>query len=217
MSTSSGKYVFVDWAGDPGFRFREGSSQHLVMVAVLTRAYAVMREGLSMLRQRQGLAQDFYFHHADTSRLVKPFFFEALADVPFTARVIVVDKPVLPGLWRRMRGQRVIEHFVAEAVVGARREVVENAVLIFDGPRRETKTIRGIRVAISRLFEERELDHRLKKVTARPAVEEDGLQVADMIAGAALDEATGGSHGYLERLGEKLEIVRVLEKENRPG
>ena len=70
---------------------------------------------------------------------------------------------------------------------------------------------------ISRLFEKRELDYRLKKVTARPAAEEDGLQVADMIAGAALDEATGGSHGYLARLGEKLEIIQVPEKENRPG
>lgn len=67
------------------------------------------------------------------------------------------------------------------------RKVVENAVLIFDGPRRETKTIRGIRVAISRLLEERELGYHLKKVTARPSTKEDGLQVTDMIAGAALD------------------------------
>lgn len=55
------------------------------------------------------------------------------------------------------------------------------------------------------------------KVTARPALEEDGLQVADMIAGAALDKTTGSSPGYLERLGEKLEIIHVPQKENRPG
>ncbi len=42
------------------------------------------------------------------------------------------------------------------------------------------------------------LKYRLKKVTARLAAEEDGLQVADMIAGMALDEVTGGTPGYLE-------------------
>ena len=111
----------------------------------------------------------------------------------------------------------MIEHFVAEAVVGAEREQVEKAVMIFDGPRRETKTIRGIRVAISRLLRACELEYRLKKVTARPAAEEDGLQVADMIAGMALDEVTGGTPGYLEQLKEKLEVVHVPGKENLPA
>jgi len=217
LPASSSKYVFVDWAGDPGFKFRRGSSQYLVMVAVFTRAYEVMQQRLDRLRNQRRLATDFHFHYADASKLIKPAFFDALVDVPFTARVMVVNKAELSDPWRRMRGQRMIEHFVAEAVVGAGRERVEKGVLIFDGPRRETKTIRGIRVAISRLFEKRELDYRLKKVTARPAAEEDGLQVADMIAGAALDEVTGGSHGYLARLGEKLEIIQVPEKENRPG
>ena len=217
LSASSTKYVFVDWAGDPGFRFRRGSSQYLVMVAVFTTAYEVMRQRLDTLRKQRRVAADFHFHYADASTVVRPAFFDALADVPFMAKVTVVEKAELLEPWRRMRGQRMIEHFVAEAVVGAGRERVENGVLIFDGPRRETKTIRGIRVATSRLFEKRELNYRLKKVTARPAAEEDGLQVADMIAGAALDEATGNSHDYLARLGEKLEIIHVSEKENHPG
>lgn len=195
------------------------------MVAVFTGVYELMQQRLDGLRKQQRLAPDFFFHYTNASKRVKPAFFEVLIEVPFTARVIIVDKAELPDSWHRtpsssggrMRGQRTIERFVAEAVVEAGREIVENAVLIFDGPRRETKTIQGIRVAISHLFEEQELDYRLKKVTARPAVEEDGLQVADMICGAALDEATEGSLGYLARLGKKLEIIRVPKKENRPG
>jgi len=187
------------------------------MVAVFTTVYEVMRQRLDTLRKQRRLATDFHFHYADASKLARPAFFDALAVVPFMVRVMVVDKIELPDPWRRMRGQRIVGHFVAEAVVGAGRERVENGVLIFDGPRTETKTIRGIRVAISRLFEKRELDYRVKRVTARPAAEEDGLQVADMIAGAALDKATGSSHDYLAGLGEKLEIIQVPEKENRPG
>ena len=187
------------------------------MVAVFTAAYEMMQRGVDTLRQQRGLAASFHFHYTDASRLVRPAFFDTLVGEPFAGRVIIVDKMALPDHWRRMRGQRMIRYFVAEAVVGAGREYIENGVLIFDGPRRETKTIRGIRIAISRLLEDRGMDCWLKKVTARPAAEEDGLQVADMIAGAALDEAMGSTHGYLTQLGEKLEIVHAPEKENRPG
>lgn len=162
LPASSTRYIFVDWAGDPGFRFRKGSSPYLVMVAVFTSAYGMIQQGLEVLRKQQKLVADFHFHYAEASKLVKPVFFNALVDLPFTGRVMVVDKAGLSDPWRRMRGQRMIEQFVAETVVGTRREMVENAVLVFDGRRRETRTIRGIRVAVSRLFEERELEYRLK-------------------------------------------------------
>jgi len=169
------------------------------------------------VKEERGVEERFHFHYADASKKVRPAFCSMLVDVSFSARAIIVDKAALPDSWRRVRGQRLIEHFVAEAVVGAERERVEEAVMIFDGPRRETKTIRGIRVTISRLLQTRELEYGLKKVTARPAAEEDGLQMADMIAGMALDEATGGTPGYLKPLGEKLEVIHVPEKQNRPG
>lgn len=186
-------------------------------MAVFTSGYDALRQRLKELRQERKVRPGFHFHYADASKKVRPGFCAMLVDAPFTARATIVDKAALPDSWRRVRGQRVIERFVAEAVVGAERERVENAVMVFDGPRRETKTIRGIRVAISRLLEARGLGYRLKKVTARPAAEEDGLQVADMIAGMALDEVTGGTPGYLEQLREKLEVIHAPEKENRPG
>jgi len=43
------------------------------------------------------------------------------------------------------------------------------------------------------------------------------LQVADMIAGMALDEATGRSHRYLARLEEKLKIIHVRDKKTAPA
>ncbi len=184
---------------------------------MFTGAYDVVRQGLKDFRREREVGARFHFHYADVSKKVRSAFCAMLVDVPFTARVIVVDKGALPDVWRRVRGQRMIEHFVAEAVVGSEREVVESAVVIFDSPRRETKTIRGIRVAISRLLEARELEYRPKKVTAWPAAEEDGLQVADMIAGMTLDEMTGGTPGYLKQLREKLEVIHVPGKENRPG
>lgn len=187
------------------------------MVAVFTSDYGLIQQKLALLRQQRQMSPDFHFHYADAPRRVAQAFFEAVRDVPFSARVTVVDKAVLPDTWRRMPGQWMVEHFIARTIMGARAAWVEDAVLIFDGSRRETKTIHGIRAAISHLFAERGLAYRLKKVTARPAVEEAGLQMADMIAGAALDDAGGRSRSYLPQLGNSLELVYVSEEENRPG
>ena len=64
---------------------------------------------------------------------------------------------------------------------------------------------------------EQGLCYRLKKVTARPAAEEDGLQMADMIAGAAWDAVGAVAPGYLAQLKEQLEILHVPDIKNRPG
>lgn len=144
------KYVFVDWAGDPGFRFRDGSSQHFIVVAVFTGDYGLMRQRLALLRQQRQLSADFHFHYADVPRRVAQAFFEAVQDVPFSSRVTVLNKAVLPDPWRRMPGQWMIEHFVARTIMGARAEWVEDAVLIFDGPdgRRRRYTGYGLRSPI---------------------------------------------------------------------
>ncbi|PKO21129.1 MAG: hypothetical protein CVU38_16345 [Chloroflexi bacterium HGW-Chloroflexi-1] len=211
------KYVFVDWAGDPGFKFRHRSSCHLVVVAVFAERYEAIQQAVRRFRRERQVSESFYLHYTDASNKLRLAFCSALSGMPFAARIVIVNKAALSDTWRRMGGQGLIEHFVAEAVVGASRESVEDAVLIFDGPRRETRAIRGIRVAISRLLEEREMGYHLKKVSARPAVEEDGLQIADMLAGAALDSVAGAMRGCLAQLGNQVEILYVPGEKNRPG
>ena len=179
--------------------------------------YERMQQRLALLRQQRRLSPHFHFHYADVPRRVAQAFFEAVRDAPFSARATVVGKAVLPDTWRRMPGQWMVEHFIARTIMGARAEWVEDAVLIFDGPRRETKIIHGIRATISHLFAERELAYRPKKVTARPEAEEDGLQMADMIAGAAWDEIGGVAQGYLAQLKEQLEIVYVPDIKTTPA
>ncbi len=201
------KYAFVDWAGDAGFKFRLGSSRYLVIAAIFCDDYDQLKNDLASLRQRWGLKQGFVFHYIKASRKIKPAFFKTLADTTFTAKVLVVDKPQLPHPFWKMPGQRVVNHFIAELVVGAPKEVVEGANLIFDEQRDATKIIRGLRVAISAQLRIRKFDYYLKKVTARPAKDEDGIQVADMIAGAAFEEVMGKRASHLQSLSGKIELI----------
>lgn len=216
-SQSPSRFLFLDWAGDAGFKFRRGSSRYLIIAAVFTDDYQTLQDDLDRLRERRELGKGFYFHYVEASSKVKPVFFHVLASLPFQARVLVIDKPKLSAPFRTMGGQKIIQHFVADLVVGLPREMAEGATFIFDGHRKETKVTRGIRVAISHLQKERGLDYRLKRVLPRPLTEEDGVQIADMIAGAVLDKVDGTGDVHWQTLGRKVEIIHLPGKENRLG
>lgn len=211
------RFLFLDWAGDAGFKFRRGSSRYLIIAVVFTDDYQTLQDGLDRLREQWELGKGFYFHYVEASSKVRPAFFRVLVSLPFQARVLVVDKPRLSASFRTLGGQKIIQHFVAELVVGLPREMTEGATLIFDGHRRETRVTRGIRVAISHLQKERGLDYHLKRVLPCSLIEEDGVQIADMIAGAALDQVDGTRDVHWRTLGRKVEIVPVPGKENRLG
>jgi hypothetical protein len=185
------KLIFVDWAGDPGFRFRRGSSRYLIVASVCLDERA-LRSRLNQLRQERGLVRHYEFHHNVSARKIKTAFWDAVRSVPFLACVVVVDKPLLVAPFRRMGGTELVAYFVAQAVVGGRRENVEKATVIVDAARDSKALIRAVRVAISRELAGRGVDYFVRRVIGRPSDEEAGLQLADMIAGALLDERMRG-------------------------
>jgi hypothetical protein len=78
-------------------------------------------------------------------------------------------------------------------------------LLLVDAQRSDMVLVRGIRVAVSHALEEAEVAYGLRKVKARPAKEEDGIQIADMIAGAIVDRLRG-KRDYLAELEKHLRV-----------
>ncbi|MBI4317404.1 MAG: DUF3800 domain-containing protein [Chloroflexi bacterium] len=211
MSTAASgrRLVFVDWAGDPGFKFREGSSRHLVVVAVFTSQYEDVREALSGLRRKRRLPEGFALHYTSAGRSLRLAIADLLANLSVAVRVVVVDKAALGASWHRMKGWELTERFIADAVVGARQEQLEDALVIVDGARRDTRQLSRIRVALSRLCAQRRPGCHLGRVKARPAAEEDGLQVADAIAGMALEGIVEGRRFSLPAVRGGVDVVMV--------
>ena len=209
--------VFVDWAGDAGFQFRRGSSPFLVVAAIFTWQYHDLQQTLSRFREEMALRPDYEFHFTNTVPGLRLAFRRALVELPVTARVIVLDKERLAANRRQISGGQLIGWIVAEAVVGADREMVEGAALLVDGRRGDTKTVAGLRAEISSLCRERKLPYPLSKIRVRPAADEPGLQVADMVAGMTMREAGGGEQWHLARMRERMEVLHLPETENRPG
>jgi len=202
-------YLFLDWAGDPGTRFGEGSSEQLIFVVVLCVEYGDLKQSLSELRRALNLPQDYEFHYVETPRRVREAFFRMLAGVPFAAQALLVHKRQLAQSLARTRGRDVLGRFIAELMVRVPSDSMEGAILLVDGDKVAGALTRVIRVSISRETKAKRIKRGLKKVKGRPSHQEDGLQVADMLAGAIAGREKG-EVDYLKNLSEKFTTGHFL-------
>lgn len=201
------KYLFLDWSGDIGFKFGRGSSEYLILALVSSIEYRQVRRRLVRLRKQLRLSPHFEFHYKQTPSDLKATFFNTLSSLDFSAEVLIVHKPSLSSSFSRMKWTQFYGHFVADLVLGAERASVDQALPLVDAQRSDVALVRGIRVAISRALKEAEAAYWLP----RPAEEEDGLQIADMIAGTVVDWLEG-RRSYLSKVKEHLHIRRYASK-----
>lgn len=199
------KYLFLDWSGDVGFKFGRGSSEYLVLALVSSTDYGRVRKTLVSLRRELGLSPLFEFHYRQTPPELKEAFFDVLTGSPFSSDILVVHKPSLPRSFVRMKEAEIYGHFASDLILRTGQTTVEQALLLVDAQRSDMVLVRGIRVAVSFALEEAEVAYGVRKVKARPAREEDGIQIADMIAGAMVDRLEG-KRDYLAELKEHLRV-----------
>jgi hypothetical protein len=174
--------IYVDWSGDPGFRFRRGSSTLLLVAAVTSQEQEI---DLAPLRTKLALPANYEFHFSKSDEQVRFQFHEYLrSQLPFHAAVVLrVDKRSLGAAFRQMRGEQIIADFIADCIQHFPAHILHNAILLYDG-RKEQKSFRNIlRSTLSAALKDRSPATYLREVKAVPASQSDGLQTADMLAG----------------------------------
>ena len=199
------RYLFLDWSGDVGFKFGRGSSEYLVPALVFISDYNRIRVNLQNLRRRLGLPLHFEFHYNQTHPRLRAAFFSELATLPFQAGVLVIHKPSLPFTVTRMREQERLGFFVADLTLRIESDWFEKSLLVVDGQRKDTALTQGLRTAIGQALERAGRPHRLHRVRARPARSEDGLQIADMIAGTVVSRLRGRKN-YLDQIKDRVSV-----------
>ncbi|MBC8448304.1 MAG: hypothetical protein H8D78_11180 [Chloroflexi bacterium] len=101
----------------------------------------------------------------------------------------------------------LIAHLVRAAPLES---VLARRLLIDAGQGKLTPLIRQVRVELSKASRERGIE-RPPIVRGEPAARWDGLQLADMIAGALAEGERGGIE-YLGAFGDKLTVLRYPEQ-----
>ena len=113
-----------------------------------------------------------------------------LRDVAFSAWVLLLDKQQLAWSFRQRNQYDFFGELIRALTWQIPPEVVVNSVLLIDDRAAVTKLTQTIRVAVSAVLRARRVQPGIKKARGRPAHQEDGLQLADMLAGAAIAAVT---------------------------
>ena len=199
-------YGFVDWSGNAGFKFAEGSSSYLALALVSADDYNGLRQALLKTRIRLGLPNELEFHFAHNADPVRSAFFSGLPDVHWEGAVLLVDKRSLPVRFTRMAAPALYSSCLEYLLARVPASLIKIERLLIDGKKKEQVFTRTMRVAMSCALHTRGIEH-TPTLRSEPAHQWDGLQLADMLAGAVLERALGGKN-YLREVEKRLRIYQ---------
>ncbi len=139
-------------------------------------------------------------------------FFALLRSLDIRVRAAVLDKTKLPEEAERWRKQQIYEYVLGELVKRSTPSELHDAILVIDGERQSSNEpfLRGLRQAMSLLGEAQHRGRIFKSIILKESKREDGLQYADMIAGAIAEGVKQGESPYDLAIAEKLAILLML-------
>jgi len=195
------QYHFLDDSGDPGLRGAAGSSSHFVLALVQLPERASLAE-LAAVRQAFYLPPWFEIKYYKTKLRHRSMFFQVIQAIPFRIRAVVIDKANIAPYFSGMRGQDLMITYAAHLILRANPLDLAGDVLIVDDA--TPSFVRALRIYLSRESRAARGVRPFKKVVSGDSRREDGLQLADMVAGAIRHHYAGDSEDYLPQIAHKI-------------
>ncbi|MEI6234413.1 MAG: DUF3800 domain-containing protein, partial [Planctomycetota bacterium] len=197
-------YHFADESGDPGNVNMIGSSRFFIFTMVEL-------DNSNPLHQMEQFKRSLYlpnsfeikFHKSKAKQ--KVMFFDLIRHVNFRIRSIVVDKTKLQAhsKLRSAQGQDFMIDCLASLCVRHEIAPIENDFLIVDAAKHEF--LKALRIRISTLCVTGNKTKPFKKITGMDSHRCDGLQLADMIAGAIRRYVEYNEVEYYKKIESKID------------
>lgn len=184
------QYFFVDESGEPGFHKFRGSP-YFILAMVQTPDWKPIDE-FAALRKELHLSRSFEFHYAKMTSKQRQAFFQAVRPVYFRVRAAAILKDEVPLVYRGLRGPNLTVELLAKLTLRASPLDICNDILIIDSA---TDALRSaLRIRLSHECRTLNRERPFKKIVTASSHREDGLQLADMIAGAIRDMVWNDQH-----------------------
>jgi hypothetical protein len=195
------QYHFLDDSGDPGLSGAAGSSSHFVLVMVQLPERAPLVE-LTLFRQMFHLSLQFEIKHYKTKLRHRQAFFQIVQALPFRARAVVIDKAHVVQRFSGARGHDLAIEYAAQLTLRAKPlDLASDVLIVDDAP---PSFMRALRIYLSRESRARQRVRPFSKMVSGDSGREDGLQLADMVAGAIRHHYAGDSEDYLPHIMGKI-------------
>jgi hypothetical protein len=175
------QYFFVDESGDAGLAGQASSSRYFVLTMVQLPDRASLRP-LVHLRKVLHLSATFEFKYHTASTAQKDRFFKDVLTVPFRVRAAVLEKARINTQWRLLQPSELVMELIISLTLRASQLDIANDVLIIDGAAQAF--CRQLRVRFTERCKQEKRIRPFKNIIGANSRNEDGLQMADMMAGA---------------------------------
>jgi hypothetical protein len=179
--------IYVDESGNLGFKFGKGSSTHFVLVMLVVNGEANddLSLRLAKLRAAHKLRPDyeFKFRRVSSKRVLRQPFFAAIASLPFTIRVAIIDKRQLEQPLCHL-SRPAFYAFFLNGLAHRAQGALPKARLILDGDQRSKQFARKVRWELALLARRAGSPRWFGRMLEQSSAKSDGLQLADMLVGA---------------------------------
>ncbi len=175
--------VFVDEAGDTGFKLNQGSSEFFIITLVIfdqNDEAAACDQRITLLRRELGLAKEFEFHFNETPDFLKRAFFKAIVPYNFFYVTTIIDKR---NLYREaFKSPNAFYKYACNLVFDNARQHLERAIVVFDGS--GSQRFRRELASFLRNSLNSETTIRVQKVKIQDSKKTNLIQLVDMVCGA---------------------------------
>jgi len=203
--------VFIDEAGDPGFKLNKGSSPIFVIALAVFSDNLVAEEtslAIKKLRRKMNLSDTFEFKFNKSNKTFRNEFFNTVKGFDFTVRAIVVNKRNIRSLNLKTNKEKFYNYIIMQVLKHSGGKI-QKAKLKFDS--RGEKVLRDeLRVYLSRQLNNRKhhIFHDLKFVDSKQNAL---VQLADMVAGSIFSSYSNKDKRFLSQLTKSGKIDDIWE------
>ena len=195
------QYFFVDESGDAGLEGQASSSSHFVITMVQLPNRAPLHP-LVNLRKALRLPPAFEFKYHKTTTIQKDRFFKDVLVTQFRVRAVVLAKARIDMKWRNLPSQALVNELIIRLTLRASELDIANEIMIIDGA--TPAFCRQLRVQFTERCKQEKRIRPFKNIIGANSRNEDGLQMADMIAGAIRLHAMGVSSEHFHCISSRI-------------
>ena len=191
------QYFYVDESGDAGLEGQASSFSHFVITMVQLPDRAPIHP-LVNLRKTINLSHGFEFKYHKTTSAQKDRFFKDVPAIPFRVRAVVLEKVRIGLNLQTLSPRELTTELIIRLTLRASELDIANEILIIDGA--SPAFCRHLRVQFTEVCKRKKRIRPFKKIVGANSRHEDGLQMADMIAGAIRLHVMGISSEHFQHI-----------------
>jgi hypothetical protein len=202
------QYHFADESGDPGLPYTNIGTPYFIIAMVQLPEHNPLSP-LSELRKKLHLPIDYEFHFHQMTDRQKNLFFQVAQDIPYRVRVAHLQKIKLNKIKNTFSGQDLIVELITTLTLRASPLDISNDLLIIDSAPPSLR--RKLRIRLTETCRQLNRVRPFKKISPGKPKSEDGLQMADMIAGAVRQYECGENPAYYNTISKHMVDLWYVE------